>query len=172
MVNVTIDENIPLPKSRRSGRSAKIKGATGEREIARLFIECMERVERQHYGAAFDGMLSGSRLPSQHVKRNTLQSDRGGCDLAGVPLLAVEVKRVETLNVPAWWQQCVRQAEQLGLMPVLVYRQSRKIWQVRTWMKLSCVDGNVTRWVIAETDIVSFLGWYQDLYARHLKMTQ
>jgi hypothetical protein len=43
--------------------------------------------------------------------------------------MAIEVKRVENLNLSAWWSQAVRQAGN-DLIPVLAYRQSRKPWAI------------------------------------------
>jgi hypothetical protein len=101
-------------------KMARNKGKRGEREIADMFIELMIKVEKELW----------KKGHSDEVKRNTLQSDRGGYDLVGIPGLAIEVKRQETLQLGPWWQQTLAQAK--GAMPVLIYRASRQPWRVRT----------------------------------------
>lgn len=95
------------------GRGSKAKGASGERELASLLV-----------GWA---MSAGVQLD---LKRNLEQTRGGGHDLTGLEPygLAVEVKRVETLAIPSWWRQAVRQAEAVDCAPVLAYRQNRKGW--------------------------------------------
>ena len=82
------------------------KGKSAERELAKLLGEV--------------GRLQ--------LSRNLGQSRDGGHDLTGIPGVALEVKRCERLNIPAWWLQAVEQAKSAGLVPVLAYRQSRKPW--------------------------------------------
>ncbi|MBN2644624.1 MAG: hypothetical protein JXR59_04025 [Desulfuromonadaceae bacterium] len=88
------------------GRAQRNKGATAERELAKLLSDQL--------GA--------------EVSRNLLQTREGGHDLNGVGGWAVEVKRHETLNLTAWWEQTLRQAQRSGQKPVLAYRQSRRPW--------------------------------------------
>lgn len=88
------------------GRSSKIKGANGEREVADII----------YYATGIK------------VERNLDQTRGGGHDLNGIDGLSIEVKRQETLCIPAWWRQTLRQAEDVKGIPVLVYRQNRKPW--------------------------------------------
>ena len=89
-------------------RMAKNKGANAEREVAKLIFE----------GTGVE------------VVRNLEQTRGGGYDLVGIDFLAIEVKRQETLCLPAWWRQTLKQAGN-DKIPVLVYRQNRKPW---TWV--------------------------------------
>jgi hypothetical protein len=78
-------------------------GQDGEREVAAIL--------RDHLGL--------------DVTRNwQQQSAVGGMDLSGVNGWAPEVKLKRVLSVQAWWRQTLRQAEDAGAKPVLIYRQS------------------------------------------------
>ena len=63
------------------------------------------------------------------IKRNFKQWAEGGCDLEGLDFLSIEVKRQERLNLKGWWSQTLRQTED-GQIPVLVFKQNHKAWQV------------------------------------------
>lgn len=131
------------------GRKSRDKGKRGEGEVRGLFVMCMHNVESQ---------LGVSHALSSQVKRNTLQSDRGGCDLVGIPGYAVEVKFCEQLRVADWWRQAVSQAGPEE-HPLLVYRKSRMAWQViypDEWGQ------PVT------TSFTDFLARYADLYKTYL----
>lgn len=88
-----------------SGRASREKGARAERELANLLAE---------------------HLPLE-IRRNLIQYQTGGMDLSGLPW-SIEVKRHETLSIPAWWRQTVTQSIG-GDPPVLAYRPSRKPWR-------------------------------------------
>lgn len=111
-----------------AGLKSQQKGKSGEREACKLMQAILDKaVEDSGTGKA------GSR----HVQRNTLQADGGGCDLVGVPGMAIEVKRHAVLRVNSWWEQTVKQAERIGgSIPVLLYRQDRGKWQARIYAKL------------------------------------
>lgn len=89
------------------GMRSKRKGASGERELARLL-----------------GDLLGLELT-----RNLEQTRAGGHDLLGVPGWAIECKRVEAASIGSWWAQAVEQAERQGLRPVLAHRGNRQPWR-------------------------------------------
>lgn len=91
-----------------TGRGRRNKGASAERELARLLSD--------HLGAS--------------IIRNLEQSRSGGADLLGVGAFALEVKRQESLSLGAWWQQAVDQAKRSGMKPALAYRQSRRPWKI------------------------------------------
>lgn len=99
---------------------AKAKGANAERELAAILTE---------YAREAGVALS--------LERNLTQTRGGGHDLNGLEEygLAVEVKRVEVLDVRAWWRQACTQADRVGCSPLLAYRQSRRPWRyrVRLW---------------------------------------
>src|SRR4051794_29328080 len=103
-------------------RRSRDKGQRGEREVKDAFIDLMGAIE-----AELSHVVGiNARRCSLDVKRNQNQSDGGGYDISGIPLLAVEVKRCETLALNEWWQQCARQARGTQLQPVLFYRASRQ----------------------------------------------
>lgn len=62
------------------------------------------------------------------VKRNLDQVRNGGADIIDVPPFAVEVKRHQVLNIPAWWKQALSQTTDSNPIPVLLYRQNGKPW--------------------------------------------
>lgn len=132
---------------------AKAKGASGEREAADLLRGWASE-------AGFD----------VEPARNLEQVRSGGYDLNGVPGLGIEVKRVENLNVGAWWRQATRQAEQDGTIPVLMWRQNRRPWRfkVRVWAAVytPCKSSGATVGVDVEMEVSEFRRWY----GMHLKM--
>ena len=88
--------------------------------------------------------LLGDAL-GKHLERNLNQSASGGCDcVALLPdyNIAIEVKRCETLSVPAWWRQATKQAKTLEASPVLAYRQNKKKWQI-------VVEGDFSPWEVS-----------------------
>lgn len=91
-----------------SGRRSRNKGARGEREFLALL---------------------GEQL-GEMLTRNLQQTREGGADCLCVKGWAIEVKRCEALSRPAWWRQAVKQAERLGVEPMLAYRRNREPWTV------------------------------------------
>ena len=86
--------------------SQRRKGAAGEVELANLLCD-----------------LLGISL-----KRQLGQERDGGADIR-LGRAHIQVKRCETLAIPAWWRQAVADAGD-GL-PVLAWRQSRRPWTFR-----------------------------------------
>ena len=127
------------------GKMQRTKGATAERELARLLSE---------------------RLGVEIV-RNLEQSRSGGHDLAGVGAFALEVKRCETLSISAWWNQATSQAERCGLRPALAYRQSRKPW--RFMVRLCDLAENLTGEETAELCLEGFCLLVREGATRKLK---
>ena len=104
--------------------NSRSKGGRGEREVIALLQPIVDDVYRQ----------AGKQPPQ--LQRNSMQANGlGGCDIVGLPWLAIECKRCETLQLDKWWQQCCSQAQK-GAMPVLVYRQSKQPWKVRLYAGL------------------------------------
>lgn len=137
----------------------RTKGKKGEQDIKTAFVIIMTAVEKKLW----------KKGVSDKVKRNTLQSDRGGDDIVGIPLLSVEVKRHENLSaINTWWAQCKRSASRDKLMPVLIYRQNRKPWSVRSYVWVTCPPYSHGKWVVADYYLEDFLLWYADLYAAWL----
>lgn len=90
--------------------NSRTKGAAAEREAAKLIED--------HLGF--------------RCKRNLMQTAEGGHDLIGIPGWAVEVKRyAQASNAikEGWWQQAVRQANEVGAKPVVLYRLDRSYWR-------------------------------------------
>lgn len=143
--------------------NVQTKGKSGEREALGLIRAAMERVEAQLRD-------SGLRVRSysDDVKRNTMQSDRGGYDIHGVPLLALEIKRCETLQLDAWWRQAVRQATS-GELPVLMFRRNKERWRVQTWACLTSPNGAGVRFVPAVVTIEEFVAYFETMYAEYLR---
>lgn len=79
---------------------------------------------------------AGEREFTDLLKKFTGKSDlfvdvhAQGADIQCIPGLAIEVKRQEVLLLDRWWWQAERQADKLGAIPVLAYRQNRKPWRV------------------------------------------
>jgi Holliday junction resolvase len=87
------------------GREARRKGADAEREVANIFR-----------AAGFDV----DRVPNS-----------GGLkikgDLTGLAGMHCEVKRQETLKLPAWLEQAREEAPE-GAVPLVIFRRSREDW--------------------------------------------
>lgn len=94
------------------------KGKRGEREVVKLLQPVVNEVYRE----------LGLEPPA--LERNLMQSHKGGCDLAGLDWLALEVKYQEQEQLTSWWAQCVRQAAG-SREPVLFYRKNNAKWKVR-----------------------------------------
>lgn len=95
-----------------SGRGSRQKGARSEIELFSLL----------------NGLLG-----TDVFRRNISQTRAGGCDNEGHLKVAIEVKRQETLALPAWIRQAREQAAP-DQVPVLAWRQSRTPWQVAVLM--------------------------------------
>lgn len=90
-----------------NGKGRRSKGAAGEREVFAL--------------------LNG-KLKREVFKRNISQARGGGCDSDNNPIVAIEVKRQQQLQLSAWLEQAKQQAKP-GQIPVLAYRRNREPWQ-------------------------------------------
>lgn len=137
------------------GAMARQKGQTGEREVADMLNFMIYHVMKE-LEFPEDQCLKGIRT----VQRNQNQSAVGGNDLTNCLGLSIEVKRQETLSVPAWWRQCVAAAERNNEMPVLMYRQNRKSWRIQTYGWIPLADGKHIRGVV-EFDIDTFKEWFK-----------
>jgi len=126
------------------GKMARDKGARGEREV----IDMLQPMVDAAYQAA-------GKDPPQLKRTSSMQADGGGCDVHGLPWLALEVKRCETLALDAWWRQCCDQA-QLGQLAVLVYRQNKRKWSVRCLLQIAVTN----TFVIADISIEDFLRYF------------
>lgn len=176
-----VDDNVPLVensensknsknlKNKRSnsqrGKMARDKGQRGEREIVKIFVLAMQEVETHLLW-----QLGHYVNLSNDVKRNTMQSDRGGFDLHGIPLLAPEVKWREDKGINAWWQQCCSQAKAHDF-PCLFYRSNHQSWRVRSYASLQFPSKlQSMHWIVADYDIDQFVAWYKSAYREYLLM--
>lgn len=144
-----------------SGKKSRNKGARGERDV----IQLLQPVVNQVY-EAFD-------LEIPKLQRNTLQSDSGGVDIAGLEWIALEIKWQESNGVNGWWKQCLEQAGQTK-EPVLIYKSNRVAWSVR--MHGCLVIGNLgrgeTTCVPVTISIDSFLVWFRRRLTFELRKSQ
>lgn len=103
------------------------KGAGGEREICDALNLIIAKVMRQ-----LQYTEDEVRLAAKSVQRNQNQSAVGGNDLTNTFGLSIEVKRQETLSIPAWWRQTTEAANRNNEHPVLLWRQNGKKWNCMT----------------------------------------
>ena len=101
-----------------SGHSARVKGKSGEYEVIAMLKPVVDKVYKKY----------ASEVPL--LERNSLQTNKGGSDIAGLPWLAIEVKRQELLNLNVWWEQAIYSTKK-GQVTVLVYRQNRGKWRAQ-----------------------------------------
>lgn len=87
------------------GRMSRNKGAKGEREVVKL---------AEAHG--FTGLRT----------RSGGGQVRG--DIAGIPGVALEVKRQETLSIPAWMKQA--EANCGTDIPAVAHRRNQEAWNV------------------------------------------
>jgi hypothetical protein len=104
--------------------NSRAKGQTGEREIATMLNDIVERILNER----------GQSLDKPLIQRNQNQSAVGGDDLSNTFDFSIEIKRHEKetpKEVEKWWAQCVKSASEQQKTPVLMYRKNRRPWQVR-----------------------------------------
>jgi len=142
------------------GIDVRQKGAEGEREVAKILNAIIGEVM-----VAMAYPAEQVAAAQRSVQRNQNQTAVGGCDLTNVFGLAVEVKRQEQLSIGTWWRQCVAAAERNNELPVLMYRQNRKAWHVRTYAWLALPGAEPGSWsrqqkIVAEFDMDTFRQWF------------
>ena len=104
------------------GTMSRNKGKRAERQV----IELLQPI--------IDYAYHEFELDPPTLQRNTLQSDTGGCDLAGLEWLALEVKHQETSQLNQWWEQTYRQSRGRNgkhKVPVLFYKSNNVAFRVR-----------------------------------------
>lgn len=149
------------PKKRRI--NVRNKGKAGEHEAINIIKERMRLVESRLSGT---GMRV--KAASDDVQRNSLQSRSGGYDAHGIPIIALEIKRDETMPVHAMWEQAKRQAKNREL-PVLMWRRNKGKWAIRTYAALTNIVGQPMMQVVADLALDDFLDYYERLYETHLR---
>lgn len=138
------------------GINVRQKGQQGEREIADMLNFIIYTVMKfRDYPEAECLKAMGS------VQRNQNQSAVGGNDLTNCFGLSIEVKRQEQLSVNTWWKQTTAAAERNNEVPVLMYRQNRKAWNIRTYAWIGLPDGKQVKAVV-EFDLDTFKNWFHN----------
>ena len=102
----------------KGGRSARLKGATAEREFFKLL----------------NAELAGEEW--EPFKRNLIQTRQGGADTEAHHSVSIEVKRRETLSIGTWLKQ-MREQTNDGQTPVLAYRQNKQPWTILVEMDVA-----------------------------------
>lgn len=138
------------------GINIRQKGQSGEREVADMLNFIIYSVMKE-MGFPEADCLKGMAA----VQRNQNQSAVGGNDLTGTFGFSIEVKRQEQLSVGTWWAQCVAAAAKFSEVPVLLYRQNRKPWRVRSLVWLPLPGGKQTQ-IVAEFGIDEFKAWFRE----------
>lgn len=138
----------------------RTKGADAERELA-TELNTLINVVRMRLGMPIMDMTK------PQVQRNQNQTAVGGKDLIGTFEMAIEVKRQEQLAINTWWKQCVKSAEALGEIPVLIFRQSRQKWRVVTWGHVKIGERNMQCRV--EIPYEDFEVWFSMMAEEHLR---
>lgn len=135
------------------------KGKTGEREVVDLLAtEIYYLIHLNGYDDETKAALYGI------VQRNQNQSAVGGGDI-NILGLSVEVKRCEQLAVEQWWRQCTTSAARNGDVPILIYRQNRKPWNVVMYGWIGLADGSHMRARVT-IGVDEFKVWFQG-WAKH-----
>lgn len=105
------------------GKMARNKGQRGEREAIALLQQVVDEV------------CEKKQVERVVLKRNLMQTMEGGCDVAGLEWMSLEVKRVENQSgLNGWWAQALRQAnfgKPNEKTAVLMYRPNNSQWKVR-----------------------------------------
>ena len=135
------------------GRMSREKGKRGEREV----ITILQPVVTELYTTL--------GLPAPVLKRNTLQCDGGGSDVAfeedgtrGLAWLALEVKFHANPAVNTWWKQTLAHCGQQQT-PVLIYRRNNVDWKVRMFVTVAAGPQAVT--VAATVSLEDFLRYFR-----------
>jgi hypothetical protein len=111
--------------------------------------------------AVTDKVTTKLGLPSIHIQRNSLQSDKGGADLHGLEGFAIEVKFCENEQLNQWWAQAVRQAVNLRAVPVLFYRPSHVAWRVKLRAHILTPLNTESVGMDVLMSVDDFLGWFE-----------
>jgi hypothetical protein len=139
------------------------KGKTGEREVANAMNYCIY-LAMTELGYPKEECLKGMCT----IQRNQIQTAIGGSDLINCYGLSIEVKRQETLSVNTWWKQCEASALKDNAIPVLVYRQNKKPWRVRTYTWLPLPDEHQMK-IVSEMDWDTFRAWFKQWIINYLQ---
>jgi len=138
------------------GINVRQKGASGEREIADAMNYILYQVAKE---LEFPEEQCLKAMSS--IQRNQNQTAVGGNDLTHTLGLSIEIKRQEQLSLSTWWAQCAAAAQRHNELPVLIYRQNRKPWRVRTLVWLPLPNNRQVQ-VIGEFSYEEFKEWWRN----------
>ncbi len=106
-----------------SGNHSRNKGATGEREFARILRDSLApELDDQFFYVEREGMKQAGKDEHGGAKWDIL-----------IPKLGIEVKRkrvVKDGDVRAWWEETVAQSAATGKLGILAYRGDQQVWRV------------------------------------------
>lgn len=128
------------------GLMSRNKGKAAERQVIQILQPVVNQVFEQY------------QEEPPKLQRNTLQSDGGGSDIAGLDWMALEVKWHKTPCVEQWWAQTVKQAG-MKRVPILLYRTNNQPWRCRMLGLLGTPSAGRTCPVTVELD--DFLRWFR-----------
>jgi hypothetical protein len=111
------------------GNLSKQKGKRGENEFAQVLTDIIKST-KQREGHSCTLVKQGDCETLAPWQKVFVDTQANGGDIVSIPGLSIEVKRHETLVVNTWWRQACVQADNIGAIPILVYRQNRKAWRV------------------------------------------
>lgn len=144
--------------------NSRAKGQRGEREVVHLVQPVVDAAWAEMgcgvAGKIIRGDLQMFRADKPDMSRNIDQVRNGGCDLHGLPWLAIEVKFCENFTLDKWWEQATRQAKirsnvvKHSVEPVLIYRRSRIPWRVQVY---GTIDGLPNRKVRVDISLKAWL---------------
>lgn len=138
-----------------AGAHSRTKGAQGERDVVKILqpiVGSAYAMLRSHYGERF-------KAETPKLQRNSLQSDGGGSDIAGLLWAAIEVKHHAALHVDQWWAQCVEQTK-YDQVSVLIYRRTGGKWHARLEVEIELQYERGPYCCVADIPWLSFLEWF------------
>lgn len=130
------------------------KGKEGEREMVRELAYVIEKCIASEPGWDAETIQSLREAP----QRNQNQSAVGGGDI-NLLGISFEIKRQETLSVNEWWRQCTASAMRNNDLPILIYRQNRKAWNVVMMADISYSPSGAIR-ARTTIDFDTFKSWF------------
>jgi hypothetical protein len=138
------------------------KGQEGEREIAKILNGIVANVRHE-----FE--LPQYETRDELFQRNQNQTAVGGSDLSNPLYLDIEVKRQEQLSVGTWWKQTMDAAKRSSGIPILIYRQNRKLWRVCMLVDIPLQPVETLRYgalsgVRGEIEFEDFKQWFAAYY--------
>jgi hypothetical protein len=154
--------NPQTEENNMGGTMSQNKGKRGERAV----IELLQPVLDELYGAI--------NKSAPILQRNSLQSDQGGFDIAGLSWLAIEVKNCETFQLDKWWEEAKEQAAKqskhfhVEATPVLMYKRNHVNFRVRMSGYIPCGERKVR--TVVDIAVEPFLVWFRERVKQELAL--